>query len=199
MIAHLKGLLVEKTADRLVVEVNDIGYEVVIPFSTYYELGEVGDTVSLRIYTHVKEDVLRLYGFLTEKEKKLFTQLIQVSGIGPKLGITILSGLPVDEFAQALLDNDVTRLHGIPGVGKKTAERLVLEMKDKVQDWIPELEDRPVPGGSGSVQADVVSALVNLGYAKSTAERAVAKARDDGSIDTFETLLKGSLRKVRGK
>ena len=110
MIAHLKGLLLEKAADRLVVEVNDIGYEVLIPFSTYYELGEVGDTVSLRIYTHVREDVLCLYGFLTRKEKKLFTQLIQVSGIGPKLGVTILSGLPVDEFTQALVTNDLVGL-----------------------------------------------------------------------------------------
>ena len=199
MIAHLKGLLLEKSADRLVVEINDIGYEVLIPFSTYYELGEGGDTVSLRIYTHVREDVLSLYGFLSRKEKKLFTQLIQVSGIGPKLGITILSGLPVGEFTQALMDQDVVKLYGIPGVGKKTAERLVLEMKDKVLDWFPELEDSPVSSGSGSVQADVVSALVNLGYARNTAERAVAKAREDGSIDTFETLLKGSLRKVRGK
>jgi Holliday junction DNA helicase RuvA len=199
MIAHLKGLLLEKSADRLVVEINDIGYEVLIPFSTYYELGEVGDTVSLRIYTHVREDVLSLYGFLSRKEKKLFTQLIQVSGIGPKLGITILSGLPVDEFTQALMDQDVVKLYGIPGVGKKTAERLVLEMKDKVLDWFPELEDSPVSSGSGSVQADVVSALVNLGYAKNTAERAVAKAREDGSIDSFEKLLKGSLRKVRGR
>ena len=199
MIAHLKGLLLEKSADRLVVEINDIGYEVLIPFSTYYELGEVGDTVSLRIYTHVREDVLSLYCFLSRKEKKLFTQLIQVSGIGPKLGITILSGLPVDEFTQALMDQDVVKLYGIPGVGKKTAERLVLEMKDKVLDWFPELEDSPVSSGSGSVQADVVSALVNLGYAKNTAERAVAKAREDGSIDSFEKLLKGSLRKVRGR
>ena len=199
MIAHLKGLLLEKSADRLVVEVNDIGYEVLIPFSTYYELGEVGETVSLRIYTHVKEDILRLYGFLAQKEKKVFTQLIQVTGIGPKLGITILSGLPVDEFTQALMDNDVVKLHGIPGVGKKTAERLVLEMKDKVLDWFPELEGSLASGGSGTMQADVVSALVNLGYAKNTAERAVAKARKDGSEDTFEGLLKRSLRKMRGQ
>ncbi len=111
----------------------------------------------------------------------------------------LLSGLPVEEFTRALMDNDLVTLHGIPGVGKKTAERLVLEMKDKVLDWFPELEDSPVSSGSGSVQADVVSALVNLGYAKNTAERAVAKAREDGSSDTFEKLLKGSLRKVRGQ
>lgn len=199
MIAHLKGLLLEKAADRLVVEVNDIGYEVLIPFSTYYELGEVGDTVSLRIYTHVREDVLSLYGFLTRKEKKLFTQLIQVSGIGPKLGVTILSGLPVDEFTQALVTHDLVKLHGIPGVGKKTAERLVLEMKDKVLNWFPELEESLIPNASGTVQADVVSALVNLGYGRNTAERDVAKARKQGSEDSFEELLKRSLRKVRGQ
>lgn len=198
MIAHLKGRLLEKSADRLVVEVNNVGYEVLIPFSTYYELGEIGDSVSLRIYTHVKEDSLSLYGFLTNKEKKLFTQLIQVSGIGPKLSITILSGLPVNEFAQALMDNDVVKLHGIPGVGKKTAERLVLEMKDKVLDWLPELEDGLVSGGLGIARMDVVSALVNLGYPKNTAERAVAKAREDGDEQTFEELLKRSLGKMKG-
>ena len=199
MIAHLKGLLLEKAADRLVVDVNDIGYEVLIPFSTYYGLGEVGDTVSLRIYTHVREDVLNLYGFLTRKEKKLFTQLIQVSGIGPKLGVTILSGLPVDEFTQALMTNDLVKLYGVPGVGKKTAERLVLEMKDKVLNWFPELEENLISSGSGTVQADVVSALVNLGYARNTAERDVAKARSQGSEDSFEDLLKRSLRKMRGQ
>lgn len=198
MIAHLKGRLLEKSADRLVVEVNDVGYEVLIPFSTYYELGEIGDSVSLRIYTHVKEDSLSLYGFLTNQEKKLFTQLIQVSGIGPKLSITILSGLPVNEFAQALVDNDVVKLHGIPGVGKKTAERLVLEMKDKVLDWLPELEDGLVSDGLGIARLDVVSALVNLGYPKNTAERAVAKAREDGHEETFEELLKRSLGKMQG-
>ena len=198
MIAHLKGRLLEKSADRLVVEVNNVGYEVLIPFSTYYELGEIGDSVSLRIYTHVKEDSLSLYGFLTNQEKKLFTQLIQVSGIGPKLSITILSGLPVNEFAQALVDNDVVKLHGIPGVGKKTAERLVLEMKDKVLDWLPELEDGLVSGGLGIARMDVVSALVNLGYPKNTAERAVAKAREDGDEQTFEELLKRSLGKMKG-
>ncbi|MEE8348043.1 MAG: Holliday junction branch migration protein RuvA [Acidobacteriota bacterium] len=199
MIAHLRGLLLEKSADRLVVEVNDIGYEVLIPFSTYYELGEVGDPVSLRIHTHVKEDLLSLYGFMTAKEKKLFTQLIHVSGIGPKLGIAILSGLPVDELAQALVDSDVVRLNGIPGVGKKTAERLVLELKDKVLNWISELGESTVSSGPGTVQADVVSALVNLGYAQNTAERAVARGREDSADDTFEELLKRSLRKVRGR
>jgi Holliday junction DNA helicase RuvA len=199
MIAHIKGLLLEKAADRLVVEVNDIGYEVLIPFSTYYELGEVGDKVSLRIHTHVREDTLSLYGFLTKQEKKLFTELIQVSGIGPKLAATILSGLPVEDFTQAVMTNDLVKLNGIPGVGKKTAERLVLEMKDKVLDWFPELEENWISSESGTVQADVVSALVNLGYARNTAERDVAKAMRQGSEDSFEELLKRSLKKVRGR
>ena len=196
MIAHLEGVLTEKSAGRVVVDVRGVGYEVVIPFSTYYELGEIGDTVSLRIYTHVKEDAFQLYGFLTGKEKKLFTQLIQISGIGPKLAVTILSGLPVAEFVEAVTDGDLLKLNGIPGIGKKTAERLVLEMKDKVVELFPELEEATA-SVSGSLQADVVSALVNLGYPKNTAERAVARARKEVETDSFEALLRGSLRRIR--
>ena len=188
MIAHLKGVLTEKAADRVVVDVSGVGYEVLIPYSTYYELGDAGDTVSLHIYTHVKEDALRLYGFLTDKEKRLFTQLIQISGIGPKLGVAILSGLPVGEFVE---------LNEIPGVGKKTAERLVLEMKDKVMGWFPQLEEAQAGRVSGSLQGDVVSALVNLGYPKHTADRAVARARQEVEADSFEALLRESLRKAR--
>ena len=197
MIAHLKGVLTEKAAGRVVVDVNGVGYEVVIPFSTYYELGEAGDSVSLRIYTHVKEDAFSLYGFLTDKEKRLFTQLIQISGIGPKLGVTILSGLPVNEFVEAVTDENVVKLNEIPGVGKKTAERLVLEMKDKVMEWFPHLEKTQAGSVSGSLLGDVISALVNLGYPKHAAERAVARARQEVEADSFEALLRESLRKVR--
>ena len=197
MIAHLKGVLTEKAADRVVVDVSGVGYEVLISYSTYYELGDAGDTVSLHIYTHVKEDALRLYGFLTDKEKRLFTQLIQISGIGPKLGVAILSGLPVGEFVEAVTDENVVKLNEIPGVGKKTAERLVLEMKDKVMEWFPQLEEAQAGRVSGSLQGDVVSALVNLGYPKHTAERAVARARQEVEADSFEALLKESLRKAR--
>ena len=197
MIAHLKGVLTEKAADRLVVDVSGVGYEVLIPYSTYYELGDAGDTVSLHIYTHVKEDALRLYGFLTDKEKRLFTQLIQISGIGPKLGVAILSGLPVGEFVEAVTDENVVKLNEIPGVGKKTAERLVLEMKDKVMEWFPQLEEAQAGRVSGSLQGDVVSALVNLGYPKHTADRAVARARQEVEADSFEALLRESLRKAR--
>ncbi|MDA2929361.1 Holliday junction branch migration protein RuvA [Acidobacteria bacterium AH-259-O06] len=197
MIAHLKGVIREKSAGRLVVDVSGVGYEVLIPFSTYYELGEIGETVSLRIYTHVKENALKLYGFRTSKEKKLFTQLIQVSGIGPKLGVTILSGLPVDEFVQAVMDGEVVKLNRIPGVGKKTAERLVVEMKDKVVELFPEVEEAKKEGVPGFLLADVVSALVNLGYPKNTAEKAVAKALEEGHTDRFEELLRKSLRRIR--
>ena len=197
MIAHLKGVLTEKAAGRVVVDVSGVGYEVVIPYSTYYQLGEVGDTVSLHIYTHVKEDAFSLYGFSADREKRLFTQLIQISGIGPKLGVAILSGLPVGEFVEAVTDENVVKLNEIPGVGKKTAERLVLEMKDKVLEWFPQVEEAQAGGGSGSLQGDVVSALVNLGYPKHAAERAVARARQEVETDSFEALLKESLRKAR--
>ncbi len=173
-----------------------MGYEVLIPFSTYYELGEVGDTVSLRIYTHVKEDAFSLYGFLTRKEKRLFTQLIQISEIGPKLGVMILSGLPVGEFVEAVTDENVVKLNEIPGVGKKTAKRLVLEMKDKVVEWFPQLEEAQAGSVPGSLQGDVVSALVNLDP-KNTTERAVARARQEVDADSFEALLRESLRKAR--
>ena len=196
MIAQLEGILVEKATDRLLINVNGVGYEVLVPLSTYYDLGEVGGTVSLRIYTHVKEDALSLYGFLTSEEKTLFTQLIQISGIGPKLGVAILSGLPVDEFVGAVISDDVVRLNKIPGVGKKTAERLVLEMKDKMEALFPELQEGTVFGGSSSLKTDVVSALVNLGYAQNTAEQVVSRALEEGKTDRFEVLLRSSLKRI---
>ena len=196
MIAQLTGTLVEKEADRVVVDIHGVGYDVSIPFSTYYELGELGDAVTLQIHTHVKEDALSLYGFSAVKEKRLFTRLIQVSGIGPKLGITILSGLPVDELIRAVLGADVVRLNGIPGVGKKTAERIVLEMRDKVVGLASDEDEAVVGGASGSLQRDVVSALVNLGYSKPVAEKAVTQVLNDDPTDQFETLLRKTLRKT---
>ena len=196
MIAQLTGPLVEKDADRVVVDIHGVGYEVSIPFSTYYELGELGDAVTLRIHTHVKEDALSLYGFSAVKEKQLFTRLIQVSGIGPKLGITILSGLPAEELIQAVLGADVVRLNGIPGVGKKTAERIILEMRDKVAGLASAEEEAVAGGASGSLQRDVVSALVNLGYSKPVAEKAVSQVLNEDPTDRFETLLRRTLRKT---
>lgn len=196
MIAHLTGKLIEKSANRVIIEVHGVGYEVAIPFSTYYELGEAGDPVSLRIYTHVKEDALSLYGFLSADEKALFTRLISVSGIGPKLAVAILSGLPVEEFIDAIREGDVVKLNAIPGVGKKTAERLVLEMKDKVLELFPE-RDPVALGTVGSLQSDVVSALINLGYPKHSAEKAVSRAIEEDRAAPFEMLLKRSLKRVR--
>ena len=196
MIAKLKGALLEKWADRIVVDVGGVGYEIFIPFSTYYELGDVGETVSLHVYTHVKEDALSLYGFLTQREKQLFTRLIQISGIGPKLGVTILSGLPVDGLVEAVVDGDLVKLNAVPGVGRKTAERIVLEMKDKITSLMPELREAASVGEPGRIQGDVVSALVNLGYPKATAEKAVSRALKDGETTRFEDLLKKSLRGV---
>ncbi len=196
MIAKLKGVLLEKWADRVVVDIGGVGYEIFIPFSTYYELGDVGGSVSLHIYTHVKEDALSLYGFLTQREKQLFTRLIQISGIGPKLGVAILSGLPVGTLVEAVVDGDLVKLNAIPGVGKKTAERIVLEMKDKVVSLMPELRETVSVGEPGRIQEDVVSALVNLGYLKATAEKAVSRALKDGEPTGFEDLLKKSLRGV---
>ena len=198
MIARLKGSLIEKSADRLVVDVQGVGYEVFIPFSTYYELGEIGETVSLHIYTQIKEDALNLYGFLTVQEKQLFTRLIQISGIGPKLGVAILSGLPVEEFVQAVANSDLVKLNSIPGVGKKSAERIILEMRDKVLSLLPEVEQTLSAHRSGSTRGDVISALINLGYPKHTAEKAVSRARKDGETDRFEDLLKRALRKISG-
>ncbi|MEE8583689.1 MAG: Holliday junction branch migration protein RuvA [Acidobacteriota bacterium] len=194
MIAWLKGTIVEKSADRVVLNVQDVGYEVHIPFSTYYELGNPGEPATLRIHTHVKEDILNLYGFLTPEEKKLFTLLIQISGIGPKLGIAILSGLPPQEFVQAIRSSDLHRLNGIPGVGKKTAERLLLEMRDKVADWSIDAASATGPADlAGALRSDVASALVNLGYARKEAERRVSRALQEVDTDRFEVLLKKAL------
>lgn len=198
MIARLRGVLSSKSADRLIVDVHGVGYEVLIPFSTYYELGQEGESVDLLIYTYVREDTLNLYGFRTEKEKQLFLLLIQISGIGPKLGVTILSGLPVDELLAAVSAADSVRLSSIPGVGKKTAQRIALELKDKISSLFSELQPETQLAITSSVQRDVISALVNLGYPKNKAETVVSKVLREGEIDRFETLLKKSLQELSG-
>ena len=198
MIAQLRGVLSSKSADRLIVDVHGVGYEVLIPFSTYYELGQEGESVDLLIYTYVREDTLNLYGFQTEKEKQLFLLLIQISGIGPKLGIVILSGLPIDELLAAVSAADIVRLSSIPGVGKKTAQRIALELKDKISSLFSELQPEAQRGITSSVQRDVISALVNLGYPKNKAETVVSKVLREGEIDRFETLLKKSLQELSG-
>lgn len=199
MIARLRGVVSEKSADCVILDVHGVGYEVTIPFSTYYELEGEGREITLEIYTYVRPETLTLYGFKTELEKRLFMQLIQVSGIGPRLGIALLSGMPVKEVIRAITLGDVARLSGIPGVGKKTAERIALELKDKVKDLpLGEMVEEVVTGKS-PMQRDVVSALVNLGYPKNKAEASVARVVKREADQPFDRLLKQALKELSAK
>lgn len=195
MIAHLRGRLLSKEANRLVIDVGGVGYEVQVPLTVYYRLGDEGSEVSLQIYTHVREDALSLYGFSAGSEKRLFELLISISGIGPRLGITILSGLPAEELAEAVASGDLVRLTAIPGIGKKTAERILLELQEKMNSIWPEMAEAASPSLSG-VQRDVVSALVNLGYPRRNAERTVSRAAEQSETVDFEGLLRSSLREL---
>ncbi len=197
MIAHLRGRLLRKDTQEAVVDVGGVGYRVTIPLSTFYRLGSDGDEVSLLTYTHVREDTLALYGFLTGREQALFERLIAVSGVGPKLAVNILSGIEAPELVDALRTSDVTRLTRIPGVGKKTAERLVLELKDKMQGLDAPSEVPSAP--RGGPKDDLLSALVHLGYSRPEADRAAERAlREDGS-GRFEDLLRRTLRLLSGR
>jgi holliday junction DNA helicase RuvA len=205
MIAHLSGILLSKQATSVILDVGGVGYEITIPVSTFYDLNEEGSIVKLRIYTHVREDALQLYGFKTARERELFMRLISVSGIGPKLGITLLSGMSADEMIASIRTNNLARLTLIPGVGRKTAERLVMELRDKVASLSSaELEEElgaktsagtPLPT-EDSTRSDVLSALLNLGYQRSTAEKAVTAALDEGGDISVESILRRSLRKL---
>ena len=209
MIAHLSGTLLSKQATSVILDVGGVGYEITIPVSTFYELADPGSTVQLRIYTHVREDALQLYGFKTARERELFLRLISVSGIGPKLGITLLSGMSADEMIASIRTNNLARLTLIPGVGRKTAERLVMELRDKVASLSSaELEEElgaKTPAGApipteDSMRSDVLSALLNLGYQRSSAEKAVNSAFDEGADEggdiSVELILRRSLRKL---
>ena len=205
MIAHLSGTLLSKQATSVILDVNGVGYEITIPVSTFYDLEEPGSTVQLRIYTHVREDALQLFGFKTARERELFLRLISVSGIGPKLGITLLSGMSADEMIASIRTNNLARLTLIPGVGRKTAERLVVELRDKVASLSsPEIEEelgaKTAAGApiltEDSMRADVLSALLNLGYQRGSAEKAVTSAVDEGGDISVELILRRSLRKL---
>lgn len=195
MIALLTGKIAHKSPEFIIMDVNGVGYRVQIPFSTYYELPEEGGSVSLSIYTHVKEDAIHLYGFRSPAEKAFFQLLISVSGIGPKMGKDILSNIQIEELARALTQGNLTRLSAVPGIGRKTAERLVLELKDKVQ----KLDiAAPATGGSHSaapagITEDVASALVNLGY-KETVVRKVLGEMEMPANPSMETVLKQALK-----
>ncbi|MGE0884347.1 MAG: Holliday junction branch migration protein RuvA [Blastocatellales bacterium] len=197
MIAHITGKLIQKQPNSVIVDVGGVGYELNVPLSTFYDLGELGADVSLRVHTHVREDALQLFGFRTDREKKLFLLLISVSGIGPKLAITVLSGLSAEELVQALRAGNLTKLVGIPGVGKKTAERMLVELKDKVAAILPPGLEEPkgiVAQTGDAMREDVISALVNLGYQRSQAEKAVGAAMKENPDANFAAVLKQSLR-----
>ena len=200
MIAHITGKLIHKQPNSVIVDVAGVGYELTVPLSTFYDLGEIGTEVSLRVHTHVREDALQLFGFRTEREKKLFLLLVGVSGIGPKLAVTVLSGLSAEELVQAIRAGNLAKLVGIPGVGKKTAERMLLELKDKVAAILPPgLEDSTtsVMAHTGdAMREDVISALVNLGYQKALAEKAVNAVLKQTPNAKFEAVLKSALRSL---
>ena len=194
MIALLRGRLAEKHPNRVVVDVNGVGYDVQVPLSTFYGLGEAGDNVNLKVHTHVREDTLSLFGFSTELELQLFEQLIGVSGIGPRLALAVLSGIEPKDLVQAIGKGDIGRLTGIPGVGKKTAERITLELKDRLPKvFAVELEADGSP--AADMRGDLLSALVNLGYHRNLAERAVdaAIATQPGS---FEQILRLAFKEL---
>lgn len=203
MIAHLSGTLHSKHPNLVIVDVSGVGYEVNIPLSTYYELADTGSSVQLRIYTHVKEDALQLYGFKTARERELFINFISVSGIGPKLGIALLSNMDADQLIQAIKTNNLARLTSIPGVGRKTAERLVVDLREKMtQLSVDQVDETPAKPDSveatseDSVRSEALSGLLNLGYQKAAAEKSVDAALAEGGDITVESILKRSLRKI---
>jgi holliday junction DNA helicase RuvA len=191
MIAHLRGRLLAKCPNQAIIETGGVGYDVTVTVPTFLDLPGVGGEVELHVHTHVREDQIALYGFLGLAEKHLFEKLITVSGIGPKLAITILSGMAADEMVGAIRSNDVARLTRIPGIGKKTAERMVLELRDKLP--VQGAEDMKVPPAMGEVEEDVLSALMNLGYQRATAERALMAVTKNGKEAAFETTFREAL------
>jgi Holliday junction DNA helicase RuvA len=187
MIAHLRGKLAQKAPARVIVDVNGVGYEVFVPLTTFSALPAAGADVSIDIHTHVREDLIALYGFSTGRERSIFEKLMTISGIGPKLAITILSGGSVEDLVGAIKRGDLARLTAIPGVGKKTAERIVLELKDKLQDFA----DAPA---KSPVESDVLSALENLGYNRALSESALSRAANGDTAAPFDVLFKRALQ-----
>jgi Holliday junction DNA helicase RuvA len=195
MIAQLRGTLADKRPNQVLVDVGGVGYLVHIPVSTFYALGDLHSNVTLLIHTQVREDAISLYGFLSSREKHLFELLISASGVGPVLALKILSGMSVDDLVPAVRAGDLVRLTRIPGVGRKTAERMVVELRDKLAAMETSTTARQSATTSGTA-ADVVSALLNLGYEQHTAEQAVERAGKDGTQESFETLLRATLQQL---
>jgi holliday junction DNA helicase RuvA len=204
MIAHLNGKLLAKQPNAVIVDVAGVGYEVSIPLSTFYELDSEGSNVQLRIYTHVKEDALQLYGFKTARERELFINFISVSGIGPKLGIALLSGMSTDELIASIKSNNLARLTLIPGVGRKTAERLIVDLREKMTALAASQvaeepgagSDASIPSSDDDVRAQALSGLLNLGYQRSAAEKAIDSVLSDDGEVTVESVLRRGLRKL---
>ncbi len=197
MIGLLRGRLLEKRPNQVILDVGGVGYLVAVPLSTFAALGELHAEVTLLIHTHVREDALSLYGFLSAREKHLFELLLGASGVGPSLALKILSGMNVEELVPAIRGGDLARLTKIPGVGRKTAERMVVELKDKLEAVVVEAE-KPAAASPAGIEADVKSALVNLGYDERTAEAAVAEARRRTGPSGFEQLLRVTLSSLSG-
>jgi Holliday junction DNA helicase RuvA len=201
MIGQLKGQLLLKKPNMLLLDVHGVGYEVFIPLTSFYELPGEGSEVALKIHTHVREDALILFGFCSQREKDLFLKLISISGVGPRLAIAILSGAQVEELAQAIAESNLARLTAIPGVGRKTAERLVLELKSQVAPFLlPEQVGAAQAGGQPTaLEEDILSALTNLGYPKASAEKALSIVLRSAECErTFEEVLRNTLRRLAG-
>jgi len=197
MIAHLKGILFKKTTQSIIIDVGGVGYEVSVPLSTFYSLPETDENVSLRIHTHVKDDSLTLFGFNTSLEKVLFLMLVSVSGIGPKLSVNILSGMGPQDLLEAIAHGDAMRLQAIPGIGKKTSERIALELKDRALKALREMDISPMPipqrGDRGTID-DALSALMNLGYSPKSAKMAIERAKSRTKEITLEDLIREALK-----
>ncbi len=202
MIGQLRGQLLLKKPNFLLLDVQGVGYEVHIPLTTFYDLPAEGNEIVLRIHTHVREDALTLFGFVTQREKDFFQRLLSVNGVGPRLAIAILSGARVEELAHAIAAGDLARLTAIPGVGRKTAERVVLELKPHVKPFLAPQEaagTREAPQ-AGALEDDVISALVNLGYPRNAAEKALSGTLAAGDCGrSFEDLLRAALRRLSGR
>jgi Holliday junction DNA helicase RuvA len=197
MIGQLRGRLADKRPTQILIDVSGVGYLVSVPLSTYAGLGELHTEVTLLIHSHIREDAFALYGFLSSREKHLFEMLLSASGVGPSLALKILSGMSTEELIPAIRGNDLGRLTKIPGVGRKTAERMVVELKDKLETMAI-AEQKPSTASPAGVEADVASALINLGYDGRAAENAVAEAKREVGTSNFEKLLKASLLALTG-
>jgi Holliday junction DNA helicase RuvA len=200
MIGQLRGRLADRRPNQIIVDVGGVGYLVQVPLSTYAALGELHGEVSLLIHTHVREDALVLYGFVSSREKHFFELLLTASGVGPSLALKILSGMSVEELVPAIRGSDLVRLTKIPGVGRKTAERIVVELKDKLDSVaiIADSAEKAAPASPAGIEADVISALVNLGYESRVAEKAVDEAKRETGTASFEKLLKLALHDLTG-